>query len=173
VSFDHRATARTTNATTYGCSRRPRASARTRSTSCAEARWDEHLSPEISIGLLDVLDRHATGEARGDDRTGRYAAGEIEIVAEQQAGIVSAPSQQSLDRLEIFEREHPLDAAAVQREDAFWGERRIEMLGLGQRQRRLPCKSLSRPLAGVYKGRPAKIRAADIAALKADGLGRQ
>jgi hypothetical protein len=96
------------------------------------------LSPEIGVELLDVLHRHATGETRGDDRTGRRAADEIEIVAKQQVRVVSPLAKHGLDDLEIFERENAPDAAAIERENAFWGERRIEMLGLGQRQRRLP-----------------------------------
>ena len=78
------------------------------------------LEPRDRYRALDVLHWHPAGETRGDDRTGRRATDEIEIVAKQQARVVSPLAKKGLDDLEIFERENAPDATAVERENAFW-----------------------------------------------------
>ena len=41
------------------------------------------LDTDVQVQLLQRVDRHAASEPRGDDRSGRSSADEIEIVAEQ------------------------------------------------------------------------------------------
>ena len=82
--------------------------------------WHEDLRAKAVVERLESLDRHAAGEAGGDDRAGRRAADEIEIVAEQRSCRSEPRSEQGLDGLEKFERENAPDAAAVERKNALW-----------------------------------------------------
>src|SRR6185437_11224031 len=103
----------------------------------AESARLEHVAAHLLLQILQRVDRHAAGEACGDDRPSRGPADQIEIVAE--TGLVAEPRlDQGLHGLQELEGQNPSDAAAVERENAFWRARGIEMLSLGERQSRVP-----------------------------------
>ena len=105
----------------------------------------EDLRSKAIVEALEVFDRHAAGEAGGDDRAGRGAADEIEIVAEQEIRVISPLSEKDFNGLEEFERENAPNASAVEREDALWPGVGIEMLSLCERQLRVsPCNLFHR-----------------------------
>jgi hypothetical protein len=73
-------------------------------------------------------DGHAEREARGDDGACRSAADQIVIVGEHKAAVAGPPLQFGFHGLKKAEREDPLHAAAVEREDPFRTVRRVEMV---------------------------------------------
>jgi hypothetical protein len=82
------------------------------------SRAPEHDRGEIEIEALDVLHRVAHRERGRNDRAGRGAADEIEIVAEPHL-LLEVLGQHLLDLLEEGDRDRAAYAAAVECKDAF------------------------------------------------------
>ena len=87
----------------------------------------EDARADVSVQLLQRVDRHAAGEARRDDRSGRSAADEVEIVAEQRV-VPEALLDQGLNDLQELQRQDSSDAAAVEGENALRALGGIEMV---------------------------------------------
>ncbi len=84
-------------------------------TRCPEDR--RHHRP-IEVGNL--LDWKAHGDGRRDDRAGRGAADEIEIVAESElASVAESLAKQAFHCGQIGQRNDASHAAAVEREEAL------------------------------------------------------
>ena len=87
----------------------------------------EDARADVSVELPQCVDRHATSDARRDDRSGRCAADEVEIVAEQRV-VPEALFDQRFDDLQELQREDSSDAAAVEGENALGALGGIEMV---------------------------------------------
>ena len=70
---------------------------------------------EVGVELSDLLGAKAQRDRAGDDRAGRGAADEVEVVAEPDRPAVML-RQQGFDAFEKSDRDRPAHAAAVERE---------------------------------------------------------
>ena len=90
----------------------------------------EHARAHADIERLQVVDRHSRGQPRRDDRSGRRAADQVEVVREQ--GRLAEPLlHHGLDDLQVLKGQDAANAAPVQGEDALGGAGGVEVLLLG------------------------------------------
>ena len=77
---------------------------------------------------VHLVDAHAQRQGGGDDGAGGGAGDEVEVVAKPEIGVAAVPgSQMRFDLTQHAQREHTAQPAAVQRQDAFGADRRVEM----------------------------------------------
>ena len=84
-------------------------------------RGPKDVHPAADVEVFDLRDRHAPGQAGGDDAAGAGPGDVVEVVRQDQSGPAGLGAQQGLHPRQHLQGEDTADAATVQGQESFHG----------------------------------------------------